>query len=319
MSSRHHVAALFAAAVLCAGTASAQGLSKKFKWPAPQPVPAPTVPAPSPSYPKGPDPTAASLEQAGPFATQVTELPPRDGFAGGRVWYPAATDAGKYGVVALSPGYTGTASQLYSWGERIASHGFVAVVIDSLTPVDSPEARAQQLAAALDPLYLVGKCFSGAVCSPLHARIDTSRRAFLGHSMGGGGALVGGLNDPSLRAVVALAPWHGSPAIFNGLTVPTLSVGCQADPAAPVAQHAAAFYEAIPVSGRKAYVEVRNGDHLCVLGTGGHMPTVGNFTIAWLKRFVDNDARYSPFLCGAPYEQAVGSAEISAARNTCPF
>ncbi|GAA5441817.1 hypothetical protein Dcae01_03358 [Deinococcus caeni] len=37
--------------------------------------------------------------------------------------------------------------------------------------------------------------------------------------------------------------------------------------------------------------------------------------MAWLKRFVDNDLRYSPFLCPAP---AVGTT-YSDVRSSCPF
>ncbi|WP_257823743.1 hypothetical protein [Rhizobacter sp. J219] len=42
--------------------------------------------------------------------------------------------------------------------------------------------------------------------------------------------------------------------------------------------------------------------------------------ISWFKRFVDNDTRYSPFLCGAPHQQQVANTlRIAAARNNCPY
>ncbi|MGX5188331.1 poly(ethylene terephthalate) hydrolase family protein [Streptomyces avermitilis] len=43
-------------------------------------------------------------------------------------------------------------------------------------------------------------------------------------------------------------------------------------------------------SGReKAYVELRNGDHLA---PASESPTVGKYALSWLKRFVDDDTRY---------------------------
>jgi len=38
-----------------------------------------------------------------------------------------------------------------------------------------------------------------------------------------------------------------------------------------------------------------------------------------MKRFVDNDTRYSPFLCGAPYQSTVNTSEVSVKRNNCPY
>jgi hypothetical protein len=87
----------------------------------------------------------------------------------------------------------------------------------------------------------------------------------------------------------------------------------------PVSSHAVPFYNAIPGSTRKNYVEIRNDDHFCVMNGGGHYETLGKLGISWMKRFVDNDTRYSPFVCGTEYNRVVSSYEVSRSYNNCPY
>jgi hypothetical protein len=43
--------------------------------------------------------------------------------------------------------------------------------------------------------------------------------------------------------------------------------------------------------------------------------TVSRVTVAWLKRFVDDDTRYTPFLCPPP----PATGPIAEYRSTCPY
>jgi triacylglycerol lipase len=284
------LAACAAAALLCAaGTAHAQ-------------------------FQKGPDPTASALERNGPFAIRSTSVSSSvSGFGGGQLYYPTAS--GTYGAIAVSPGYTGTSSTMTFWGERLASHGFVVIVIDTNTLFDQPDSRARQLKAALD--YLATQ--NGRSSSPIYRKVDTSRLAVAGHSMGGGGTLLAARDNPSYKAAIPMAPWNLSSTAFRTVSVPTMIFGCQDDTIAPVSSHAIPFYNAIPSSTRKNYVEIRNDDHFCVMNGGGHDATLGKLGISWMKRFVDNDTRYSPFVCGAEYNRVVSSFEVSRSYNNCPY
>jgi dienelactone hydrolase len=266
-------------------------------------------------YQKGPDPTASALERAGSFATRTVNVSSlgASGFGGGRIWYPTAT--GSYGVVAVSPGFTGTASTMYFWGERLSSHGFVVIVIETNTLFDQPGSRARQLTAALD--YVVGQ--GNSRTSPLYGKVDGNRRAVAGHSMGGGGTLIAAADNPSLKAAIPMAPWNTSSLSFRSIRVPTMVFACENDSIARVSSHASPFYNAIPSTTPKNFVEINNDDHFCVMNGGGHYATLGKLGIAWVKRFVDNDTRYTGFVCGAEYNSTVRSTEVSESRNNCPY
>jgi dienelactone hydrolase len=254
-------------------------------------------------YERGPAPTATSVtQQRGPFAIQQQTVQGSTalGFNRGTIYYPTATNQGTFGAIAVSPGFL-SGEGLIAWtGPFLASNGFVVITLETFGLFDFPNARADQLQAALD--YLVES-------SPVRSRIDATRLGVMGHSMGGGGTLEAARDNPALQAAVPLQPWDTF-VNFSGVRVPTLIVGAQNDLIAGVGSHAEPFYEQIPASSEKAYLEVAGQGHL--LGVGFNA-TQARSTLAWMKRYIDNDTRYSQFLCPPPS----GSA-ISEYRNTCP-
>ncbi|MEU8615982.1 alpha/beta hydrolase [Actinoplanes sp. NPDC048791] len=255
-------------------------------------------------YERGPAPTTASLDASrGPFATaqQSVSRLSVSGFGGGVIYYPTSTAEGTFGAVAISPGYTASWSSISWLGPRIASHGFVVIGIETNSTLDQPASRGNQLLAALD--YLTRS-------SSVRTRIDASRLAVAGHSMGGGGSLEAAKDRPSLQAAVPLAPWNLTKS-WSGLRVPTLIVGGESDTIAPVSSHSIPFYNSIPSATEKAYLELNNASHFFPQTT--NTPTA-RLAVAWLKRFVDDDTRYDQFLCPGP-----SSSAISDYRNTCPL
>jgi alpha-beta hydrolase superfamily lysophospholipase len=254
-------------------------------------------------YRVGPDPTATALEKNGPFAytwyTVADAATP--GFGAATVYYPTDTTLPRLGGVAISPGYTESQSAVAWFGPRLASHGFVVITFDTLSPYDQPAARGDQLLAALD--YLTGS-------SAVAGRVDATRLAVMGHSMGGGGSLEATKKRPALQASVPLAPWH-TDKTWPEPTTPTLVVGAEKDTIAPVASHAEPFYESLTGAQERAYLELNNAGHSA---TNTANATTSRYSVAWLKRFVDNDTRYDQFLCPPP----APSSTIEEYRSSCP-
>ena len=255
-------------------------------------------------YQRGPAPTATSVtQQRGPFAIQQQRIQGSSalGFNRGTVYYPTDTSQGTFGAIAVSPGFV-SAESFISWtGPFLASNGFVVVTLETFGLFDFPNQRADQLQAALD--YIVSSA------SPVDERIERSRLGVMGHSMGGGGTLEAARDNPALQAAVPLQPWDMF-VNFSGVRVPTLIVGAQSDIIAGVGSHAEPFYEQIPAASEKAYLEVAGQSHF--LGNSFNA-TQARSALAWMKRYIDNDTRYSQFLCPPP-----SGSTISEYRNTCP-
>jgi dienelactone hydrolase len=252
-------------------------------------------------FQRGPNPTETALQAArGPYSISQTSVLFATGFGGGTIYYPTTTSDGTFGGVVIAPGFLASSSSYATLAQRVASHGFVVFAINTTTIFDVPQSRGQQILAALD--YLTRQ-------STVRNRLDANRLAVAGHSMGGGGTLEAARSRPTLQAAVPLQPWHTT-TNWSGIQVPTMIIGAQADTIAPVATMSQVFYQSIPSSSEKAYAELAGASHFA----GNSNPAYqGRSMIVWLKRYVDDDTRYEPFMCPAPR-----SSQLSEYRDTCP-
>jgi len=255
-------------------------------------------------YERGPAPTTASIEALrGPYAVSETSVSrvTATGFGGGTIYYPTSTADGTFGAIAISPGYTAYESSIAWLGPRLASQGFVVFTIDTLTTLDQPDSRGDQLLAALD--YLVQR-------SSVRSRVDPGRLGVMGHSMGGGGTLEAAKSRPSLQAAIPLTGWNLDKT-WPEITTPTLIFGADGDTIAPVATHSEPFYQTLPATTDRGYLQLRGATHFTPNTSN---TTIAKYSISWLKRFIDNDTRYEQFLCPLP---AV-SLTIAESRGNCP-
>lgn len=262
------------------------------------------APAHADGYERGPDPTAADLLDNGDFTVSTTSVSSLvSGFGGGTIYYPTSTAEGTYGGVVFSPGYTARASSYAGVARRVASHGFVVLVIDTNTIYDQPDSRGRQLLDAVD--YLTENA-----SSTVAARLDESRIAVAGHSMGGGGTLYAADNrSTEIKTAVALQPWH-TDKTWPGVDIPTMIIGAENDAIAGVGSHAIPFYNTLTGAPEKAYGEIDGAGHL-IANTDDDWQ--GRLFVSWLKRYLDEDRRYDAFLCPAP-----SSFSLSDYRDTCP-
>ncbi|MFC8849201.1 MULTISPECIES: cellulose binding domain-containing protein [unclassified Micromonospora] len=255
-------------------------------------------------YQRGPDPTLASVAATrGPFATTQATVPPGNGFNGGYVYYPTDTSLGTWGAVAIVPGYSALFADEEAWmGPWLASFGFVVLGVETNSRTDGADARATQLLAALD--YLTRS-------SPVRDRVDPDRLSVMGHSAGGAGTLLAALRRPSLKTAVGLAPGApGNSLNMSTTQVPTLLLSGQND-GTVTPSYVQGIYNTLPASVEHAWAELAGNDHLSFTRPN---PTEMRLLIPWLKIFLDNDTRYTQFLC--PLADSTG---VSRYNSTCPL
>jgi len=268
-------------------------------------IAAPAAGAQTNPFQRGPAPTAASVQaQTGPFAISTTNVPAGTaaGFNLGTIYAPTDTSQGTFGAIAVIPGFVEPQAAISWVGTTLASNGFVVFTLEPFSGFDLPNSRAAQMQAALDWIT--------SSASPVRSRIDATRLGVMGHSMGGGGSLEAVQNNPRLKATVPLEPWDLF-VTFDRITVPTLMVGATNDFIAPPGSNTNVFYGQIPATTKKANVELAGQDHF--VGTT-YNPTQTRYAVAWMKRFMDNDTRYSQLLCPSPGP----GGTLTAIAITCP-
>ncbi|MGW2641786.1 poly(ethylene terephthalate) hydrolase family protein [Streptomyces sp. NPDC001348] len=261
--------------------------------------------APGNPYQRGPDPTVAGIEASrGTFATAQVSVAPGNGFNGGVVYYPTDTSLGTWGALAIVPGYSARCADEEAWmGPWLSSFGFVVICIETNSRTDGADARATELLAGLN--WLTKQ-------SPVKAEVDPNRLSVLGHSAGGAGAIIAAERQPSLKAMIGLAP--GFPG--NGLsmatdTVPTLVIGGQKDTVV-TPSYLSSLYATLPSTTQSAFAQIAGADHVYYTRPNN---VEMKLLIPWLKVFVDDDTRYTQFLCPALPDPST----ISAYQPKCPY
>jgi len=246
-------------------------------------------------YQKGPVPTGAALEAIGPFATAKATLPTSTDYGNGTtVYYPTNRTVGSYGLLVLCPGFVSTAGLYAGIAQRIASHGFVVAVVSTKSLLDQPQARGAQIIAVMKAVLAQNK--TQAV--PYAGLIDLNRVAFSGHSAGGSGTFYAAATNPQVKALVGLMP--GEPGTnftpFAGIRIPTLILTAQNDALAN--SWARPYFTSLDTSLPAARIELTGLGHLSLWTTSSQASQgkVAKYTTAWLKRFVDDDTRYSDFV-----------------------
>jgi len=254
-------------------------------------------------YQRGPDPTVASVAATnGPFATAQVSVPPGNGFNGGTIYYPTDTSLGTWAAVAIVPGYTALFANEEAWmGPRLASFGFVVIGIETNSRNDYDVARGTQLLAALD--YLTQQ-------SPVRDRVDPNRLGVIGHSMGGGGVVYATEHRPTLKSAVALAPFSPSQNMSTD-TVPTMVMAGQNDTVV-TPSYLSGLYATMPASTQSDFVQIAGADHVYYT----HPNSVEmRLLIPWIKIFLDEDTRYTQFLCPA----LADPTGVSIYQSKCPY
>ena len=199
--------------------------------------------------------------------------------------------------IIMIPGYANTQSTINNWGIYFASHGIAAMTLETNSLLDSHTQRRDALLDALITLKQENFRFS----SPLFLNLDTNSVAVGGFSKGGGGAQLSAVNNPNIKAVVALYPWLDNP-MPNELNhnVPVLIISGELDVIAPPYAHADIHYNYTPSSTNKLKYEIQNASHDVISGPYGGGGFAGIIALSWLKTYLIGDTCYCPILLNTP-------------------
>jgi dienelactone hydrolase len=243
---------------------------------------------------RGDEPTETSVQAQGSFTVMsYTDAPASSGYKASTIYYPGEAAPPFVGVAAV-PGLNGVQQSVSQWGTFLASHGYAVIVIDTNSTSEQPSQRSAALMAAITTL----KGENTRQGSPLNGKM-TDCMVTMGHSMGGGGAVIAANdNSAELKGTIGLSPYGGGQSASN-ITVPTLLFVATGDFLSTPTTHVKPAYQAIPESTSKMYLEFPGSSHDIAqypIGTRATDLIVARYGLSWLKLNVDGDARYRQFL-----------------------
>jgi len=241
-----------------------------------------------------------ALVNPGPFSynsiNETDNIRNGPDYAGANIYYPT-NSTGPLSSIVLAPGFMNFESTLQNWGPFLSAHGIVTMTIGTNYLTDTP---TQRQAALLDAIVTL-KAEHTRLGSPLYNSLDINNIAVGGFSMGGGGAQLAAVSDPTIKAVIALYPYlsNVSEATLDH-SIPLLIISGELDFIANPNSHANIHYTLTPESTPKQLYEVQNAGHDPLIGPYAGSGEVGSKVICWLQVFLTNNHCYCPPLLNIP-------------------
>lgn len=282
----------------------------------------------------------------GPYQTQLFEdtfdSSTGDSVAVHCVYPISGPSSGPFPIVIVAHGFQLPASQYYSYVERLASFGYVALTVDFPTSLFSPSNpdNAHQLIEGID-----------WATTNLANVADGNNVGVTGHSLGGKLSLLAATYDARVKASIVLDPVDGGggpgggcnppdcvdvSALMPGLQIPTGFLGETTDasggfqPCAPAAENFTTFYAG--TNSPSLSVTVAGANHMSFLDDVASCGFTCNFcntamasnatvnamsrayVTAFYERYLKGNAGYDTYLTGADAQAryvATGQATIA--------
>ena len=222
-------------------------------------------------------------------------------FASATIFYPLTLSFDlPNGVVVMSPGYRGTPEGYDWWGPMLASVGIITMIIETNTTEDNLEQRKNALIAGVELI----RRENANSASPINNKVDESKIAIMGHSLGGGASLRAAEElGAEIKAVVPLTPYccelgQSFEGDLSGVSTPTLIIATAEDTIAPPETHSRLLYDAINSSTSKVYLEFAEGAHNLPSNQGSELQTQGTYVYAFLQSIFTGESKYADFING---------------------
>ena len=262
------------------------------------------------------DPTF--LDEPGVFtaATLDTKIINDKGTYPVTIYFPG-NGTGQYPAIAFSPGL-GANKDMYRWvGNHLASHGYTILLFT--VPLPFTTSTSQNEAGFVSAFELL-EAENNNLHSPLYGLVNLSRRAVMGHSLGGSASFraAGAMED--LDAVIALAPAPVNvDADLIAVTEPTQIQTATRD--CITGDDLAYSYYKLLSSDTKQIIDINGGNHVafiydvrivgedifdCTLlidKVNQHQRLSRRYFTAWLDYYLKDDSAVEPHLFGKYAEQ----------------
>lgn len=229
-------------------------------------------------------PAAAQAEYAvGRFTTSFSDASRGGRTVGVEIYYPAIADGsgtpvaepppGGFPIVAFGHGYQMVVGAYENVWEALVPAGYVVAL-----PTTEGSLFPSHASFAADLFFVVAQLRTWAVTpgSPLAGALSL-RAAVMGHSMGGGAAILASSADASIDAVAVLAPANTSPSAIDAapaIGVPVLIFAGSNDCVTPPSQHQIPMYQNATASSCRTLVTIDGGRH-CQFGINNVICNLG--------------------------------------------
>lgn len=232
------------------------------------------------------------------------------------IYYPAVNTGnnvavvnGVFPYVVFGHGFMMGENAYFDLSDTLVSKGYIVIFVTT-----NAGTSTNHLDFGVDLSFLCSQFYSlNASSSPsaLFLGKINNKKAIVGHSMGGGSAILGAQNNTNINAIICLSPMGATtPSAISAshlVTVPALIIGAMGDSVCPEYSGAIPIYDSL-ASSCKVFISIKGGGHClyansnwaCDFGENSAGSTITitrtqqqvltrDFMTPWLNYYLKND------------------------------
>jgi len=251
-------------------------------------------------------PAQTNPGSTGPYSKCTYNPPASPGYEAALVWYPCSPGSARFAATTLTSGYTGTYSAISYLADHLVTHGYI---VFAMTPKNRFGSNASWTAAHKAGIAMLKaenlRPATKERPNPIRGKVDTARLQIMGHSKGGGAALLAAADLGSgIKSVQALEPYidfaynlRNTRARINCIT------GTKDTIALP--DQVIGMYNSLPDSVDRTLMYFLGMDHLTFTDTGDEKQKARStrYITAFMKYHLDGNAAYRTYLYGPDHKK----------------
>lgn len=236
---------------------------------------------------------------------KCTYVPPANsGYYKAMVWYPCDFASEKFAATTLTSGFTGTYPVIAYLADHLVTHGYIvfAMTPNNIYGMNASWTSAHKAGIAQ---LKIENTRTGTIQNPnpIRGKVDTSRLQVMGHSKGGGGALLAAADlGASVKTVQALAPYMDGRFNLRNVRAATNIMTSTADSIAKP-DRVVSMYNSLPDSIARTLMFFSGMDHMVYTATGNkdYQKRTTRYITAFMKYHLDGLVAYKTYLYGADH------------------
>ncbi len=239
--------------------------------------------------------------------TKCTYTPPANsGYAAALVWYPCNSGAARLAATTLTSGYTGSYTAVSYLADHLVTHGYI---VFAMTPKNRYGNNSSWTSAHKAGIAMLKsentRQGTTAKPNPIKGKVDTSRLQVMGHSKGGGAALLAAAQlGAGVKTVQALEPYMDFSYNLSKARAKTNFITGSADSIASP-DLVVAMYNSLPDTVDRTLMYFLEMDHMVFTASGDATQKIrsNKYITAFMKYHLESNSSYQTYLYGAEHKK----------------
>lgn len=246
---------------------------------------------------------------AGPYAKCTYRPPAHAGYEEAMVWYPCNSGTARLAATTLTAGYMANYRAISYLADHLVTHGYI---VFAMTPNNRYGNNSGWVAAQKAGIAMLrsenSRTGSAGYPNPIRGKVDIHKLQMMGHSKGGGAALIAAADPESgIKTVQALEPYVDIPCNLSKIRARINCIAGSRDSIA-LPDQVVSIYNSLPDAVDRTLMYFTGMDHMTFTGAGNSIQKSRSlkYITAFMKYHLDGNLSYRSSLYEGEHKKDAG-------------